>query len=180
MNRNIGQSIDLIKAVITDENCQRMNKSNLKGYLGELFVLRKLEDEGCEVIHKGNQSGYDLLVDSNFTIDVKSSTIKGTKSHPDWGWALHIKTKKNINCSHFICVGFNENLDAEKYCVIKSENLELFPSASGRFNSVKRSFSLMLDGIQYPNNPYFSDCKKLVQEGKVQVIQSTEGLRSLL
>ena len=57
---NVSDTIDLLKKVILDPNCSRMNQSTVKGYLGELLVKAKLESEGALVEHLGNQRGYDL------------------------------------------------------------------------------------------------------------------------
>lgn len=171
---SIIRTIENIKDIIRDENCLRMNKSNIKGYLGELFVKKKLEDEGLVVVHKGNQSGYDLELSGGIKIDVKASTIKGSKRFPDWAWALRIKSLDKVKFTHLICVALDQNYDVSKYCIIKVEDLEMFPSASGRFNSVKRSFSLMLDGINYPAIEYFQKCERLINDGKVKVINSND------
>jgi len=46
-------TIELLKEVICDEHCERMNKSGVKGYLGELIVFQKLQNEGFEPEHLG-------------------------------------------------------------------------------------------------------------------------------
>mgnify|MGYP006179999811 CR=1 FL=1 len=70
-------TIENLQKLLLDDNCSRMNKSTIKGYLGELYVKGKLEAElDGEVKHLGNQSGYDLEIDSNILIDEKFSTIK--------------------------------------------------------------------------------------------------------
>jgi hypothetical protein len=43
---NLEKTIRCLKDVINDPNCRYMNLSNVKGYLGELLVLSKLEGEG--------------------------------------------------------------------------------------------------------------------------------------
>ena len=78
MNK-ISKSIKLLQRVIRDSNCGRMNLSTVKGYLGELLVKNKLEQEGFKVDHAGNQSGYDLRI-GGAKIDVKFSTLLGMGS----------------------------------------------------------------------------------------------------
>jgi hypothetical protein len=50
----LGKTISLLKNVINDKNCRNMNLSTIKGYLGELIVKRKLQEEGITAISKGN------------------------------------------------------------------------------------------------------------------------------
>lgn len=57
---SITNTISLLRKIIFDTNCDRMNKSTIKGFLGELIVKERLEEVGFEVKHQGNQSGYDL------------------------------------------------------------------------------------------------------------------------
>ena len=86
-------TIDLLKAVIKDPNCRKMNKSTVVGYLGELLVKEKLESEGFSVTHRGNQSRDDLQYEKQGTaviVDVKCSLCKWdfSKEVANWGWAL--------------------------------------------------------------------------------------------
>jgi len=177
---NLKYSIQLLIKILHDPNCVRMSKSTVKGFLAELYVKEKLESEGAIVIHKGNQSGYDLLINDKIRIDVKSSTIKGSKQFPDWGWALRTKPLSKVSFTHLVCVAYDKNFNAVKFVVINVNDLELFPDVKGRFHSVKRSFSLMLDGIDYPNNEYFNSCKKLLEKEKVKIINESENLLELL
>jgi hypothetical protein len=43
---NLEKTIPCLKDLINDPNCRYMNLSNVKGYLGELLVLSRLEGEG--------------------------------------------------------------------------------------------------------------------------------------
>jgi hypothetical protein len=96
---NENNTIELIKKLILDLNCSRMNLSNVKGFLGELLVKKKLESEGVPVTHRGNQSGHDLEVvyeGEVFKIDVKYSNLKSEyhRNCYNWGWALVHQNKK--------------------------------------------------------------------------------------
>jgi hypothetical protein len=154
---NINDTIELIKKVIFDPNCARMNLSNVKGYLGELLVKAKLESEGVEVTHLGNQSGYDLeLVYKGkvFKIDVKFSTLKCEyqRGEENWGWALiHQNKKREVTCTHYVCIAVDPKLEAVGYYVIRRENAELFLSGVGQFTGVKHSFMLFQNKEFTPN-----------------------------
>lgn len=173
-------TIQRLKDILNDPNCLRLNMSTIKGYLGELYVLQKLEKEGRLVVLKGKQSSYDLLVDGDISIDVKSSTIKGSKKYPDWGWALRTKGLDKIKNTHFVCVAYNENYDVVKFVTINTNDLEEFPDVKGRFNSVKRSFSLMLDDVDFPDHEYFKACEEMINKKKVKVINFDENLSECL
>jgi|SRR3990172_10586184 len=171
----IDESIILLKKVILDKNCVNMNLSNIKGYLGELLVAKKLSNYTKNVFLIGNQSGYDIeLPDTGIKIDVKYSTIKSEiKNCPKyWGWALKQKSKKRqIKCSHFVCVAANDNFDVEAFYVIKKVHLNKFPkSAMRQFKNVERGFCLLhnksmnLKIIDKSLRKYFKDCEILIQK----------------
>jgi hypothetical protein len=145
---DVKETIELIKRLIFDPNCARMNLSNVKGYLGELFVKAKFESEGVEVTHFGNQSGHDLeLTYQNriYKIDVKFSTLKCEYSpkQNNWGWALiHQNKKREVTCTHYVCVAADPELEVVGYYVIRREHAELFFSGVGQFKGVKHSLML--------------------------------------
>jgi len=181
----LDNTINLLKRVISDENCKKMNLSNVKGYLGELLVVKKLAENTHNIVQKGNQSGYDIeLPDENIKIDVKYSTIKAEiKNCPlYWGWALKFKSKKRpITCSHFVCVAANQDYDVAAYYVIKSENLNLFPKAFlKQFQNVERGLCLIYKPSNYSKvtdeslKNYFQNCSKLLDE-KLLVKVSPKG-----
>lgn len=155
---NINDTIEIIKKLILDPNCSRMNLSNVKGYLGELLVKAKLEGEGIEVTHLGNQSGYDLefnYKEKIFKIDVKFSTLK-SEFHPqqsNWGWALvHQNKKRTVSCTHFVCVAVDRELEIIGYYVIPQSHAESFLSGVGRFKGVKHGFLLFENKNYIPNS----------------------------
>jgi hypothetical protein len=75
MKRSLRESIELLKKMINDPMCERMNRSIVKGYLGELWIRFLLVESGENPVHRGNQSGYDLSF-GTYRIDVKTSTLK--------------------------------------------------------------------------------------------------------
>jgi hypothetical protein len=169
-----------LKKIIKDPNCKHMNLSIVKGYLGELFVRKKLEQEGYEVRQKGNQAGYDLEVnEKNITIDVKFSTYKReeevrVRGFPRfWHWCLkHQNKKRPVSCSHIICVAADDNLDPKVYYIIESNHLDRFPkSGISQFKGVLNGFLILPDRVVVPNSTprklkdYISECKKLVNSG---------------
>lgn len=178
---SLSNSIEKIIDLLKDPGCQRMNTSNLKGYLGELLVFQKLEEEGYKVTHLGNQSGYDLEISELAKIDVKYS--KFNEDFDDWGWALVPYSKKRaISCSHFVCLAMNGDYTVNSYFVIKKKDYEKFPSTIGRFR-LKHSFSAVKDGFSYERhlpNPYLEECTRLLQDGTVTRIHSSGSLYDIL
>jgi hypothetical protein len=183
---DILQTISLLKQVISDENCARMNLSMVKGYLGELLVKAKLESEGLVVKHLGNQSGYDLL-SGNFKIDVKFSALKNEVggSGAYWGWALlHQNKKRGISCSHAVCVAVDGNYAVNSYYVIPESNFGYFPCGVGQFSKVKHAF-LIGNERDLPEfnegwRGLYEKSYDLLQQGKAKQVLSHESLREAL
>jgi|WetSurMetagenome_2_1015567.scaffolds.fasta_scaffold444018_1 hypothetical protein len=184
--KNIDKTMKRLRTIIKDKNCYNMNLSNIKGYLGELLVAKKLINEGQEIIQKGNQSRYDIsLPNKDIKIDVKFSTIKTeVKGCPHyWGWALKFKRKndtkkinanKDASCTHFVCVAVDKYLKPYNYYIIKSCDLSKFSgSVIGQFRNVEKSFAILQNPKQISNNEninlvkYFKKCGKLLTDGTV-------------
>lgn len=150
-------TISLLRKVIKDPNCGRMNMSNIKGFLGELIVKERLENAGYEVYHQGNQSGYDLSFwiedgDKEIKIDVKTSTLKDGFScgRKHWGWALKHSNKKNpLSATHFVCVGLDDELQARRFIIIPAGWVGKFPKGIGQFKKVDHA----LCDFQKPFDP---------------------------
>lgn len=125
-----------------------MNRSTVKGYLGELLVKERLEREGRNVLHLGNQSSVDLQFDykgRTVSVDVKLSLLKQEFgpgiSH--WGWALqHENKKRAISATHFICVGCSETLEIDTLFIVRAGDVNAFPPGDGQFGKVKHGFVL--------------------------------------
>jgi hypothetical protein len=180
------KTISLLRKVIQDPNCNRMNMSTIKGYLGELIVKKRLEDAGFEVEHQGNQSRHDLsfwVGDYEYKIDVKTSTIKDELScgHLHWGWALKHSNKKNkITANHFICVGLDRNYKAQRFLVIPADYVAKFPHGIGQFNKVDhalcdfpKTFDLEKSDISKEKRDYIQKCQKWLRHKRI--IRVTEG-----
>jgi hypothetical protein len=184
-------TIDLLKKIITDKNCENMNLSTVKGYLGELIVKRKLQDEGIKTNSKGNQSGYDLEYkdnDKDIRIDVKLSMLKnefGLENH-HWGWALKTKNKnKEITATHFVCAALNNELEVDAFYVINTKNkkYEMFPQGPSRFRNVEHSFGVYSSDLSDIINKediktYFKQSMALMQDGYVIRVNPSENLSS--
>ncbi|MYM23256.1 hypothetical protein GTP46_11425 [Duganella sp. FT135W] len=125
-----------------------MNQSNVKGYLGELFVKERLESEGQVVEHVGNQSGYDLRYtegEVDIRIDVKMSLLKNEFKwdFQYWGWALKQESKKKpITATHFVCVGCDENLALKALFVVRAADVAQFPQGEKQFSKVQHGLIL--------------------------------------
>jgi hypothetical protein len=162
----LSDTINLLKDVIRDENCERMNKSGVKGYLGELIVLQKLQDEEFKPEHLENQSGVDIIV-NNFSIDVKTSTLKDDGFGTDvWGWALLRKGKK-IENDAAICVALDKKLNVAGYFCIYGKNMESFNSSHEWLKNVMCRFQ------KFPKEPVETSSKKF----KEAYQKSEESLR---
>ena len=183
-------TISLVRRVMKDPNCERMNMSTIKGFLGELIVKERLEDAGFEVWHRGNQSGYDLSVwvdDQEFKIDVKTSTLKNELScgRPHWGWALlHSNKKKAISATHFVCVGLDENFEARRFIIIPSEWAGKFPSGIGQFNRVKHALCAFQraytpEGLTPQKMAYIDKCQRWLKHKRIKQLRRGQSFRSI-
>lgn len=175
---NIDNTIALLRQIIQDPFCMRMNLSNVKGYLGELLVKAMLEDEGCVVTQKGNQCGYDLeyLVHGDaIKIDVKFSN-----GITNWGWSVVPGSKKKpISCTHFVCVAVGNDFLVRKYYVISKTNHTLLPAATGRFNAT-HGFIVFPDEYlpqsATPRYELFSRCNDLLSDGKIVAVNPRQSI----
>src|SRR5437773_1257683 len=106
----LADTLELLRRVALSPDCTNMNRSTVKGFLGELLVKQRLESEGMAVDHLGNQTGFDLRYSRNtgpVQIDVKLSLPKSESVYPFpyWSWALlHENKKKSVSATHFVCV----------------------------------------------------------------------------
>lgn len=176
-------TIQLLKKIILDENCNRMNKSVVLGYLGELIVLQKFNDEGYSPVHKGKLSGYDILVRDK-KIEVKTSRLKedGFKNK-NWGWTL-LKKNQDVKYDIAVCLALNEKLEVEGYYCIDKENLESFKFSHGQYTNITKGF------LKFQNLPKETDSEKirvaydrsvnLMNSGKMIVIAPNETLGQIL
>lgn len=183
----IDNTINRLKQIITDKNCERMNKSTLKGFWGELIVRRQLESEGFVVEHYGNQAGYDLFIkDQNLKIDVKTSVLKDEFKWgiEYWGWALvHESKQKEITATHFVCLGCDRELNAKIFVVIPTEITRKFPKGIRQFSKVKHGLIVFPDK-QKPNPTcseearFLKSCDKLQKTKQIKVISNGKKLFS--
>lgn len=176
-------TIKLLKKILNDPNCQRMNKAIVVGYLGELIIKNKLEKEGYKVTHRGNHGKYDLEFFKNevlYRIDVKTSTFKDEHKwgHKYWGWPLVISTK-DLTCSHFVCLALDEKYNEKAMYIISQKKVKFFSKALGQFKSVKHGFGLfpgkipkILDKRWYK---FMKKSKNLLDKGII--IKLTKGVK---
>jgi hypothetical protein len=183
---NLNQSINNLINVIKDDNCKKMNLSNTKGYLGELLVYQKLQEEGNNLLQKGNQSGYDLeILGTRIKIDVKLSTLKTEVKNcpPYWGWALkHTNKKRELSASHFVCVALDEHYKVKCYYVIKASDVKYFPaSAIGQFSGIThgliipQNIALIEQLADNRLKKYFKKCSGLLKT-KVKTVRKNSSL----
>ena len=187
---SIANTISLLRRVIGDPNCERMNMSTIKGFLGELIVRERLEDAGFEVDHRGNQSGYDLsfwVDDQEFRIDVKTSTLKDELScdRLHWGWALvHSNKQKAVSATHFICVGLDESLEAQRFIIIPAEWAAKFPEGIGQFSKVKHALCAFRRAYA-PNDltpqktAYIDKCQKWLKHKRIRQLRKGQSFRNV-
>jgi hypothetical protein len=171
MSDTLSKTIERIRDVILDANTERMNKSTLVGFLGELIVLKKLREEGLNCTAIGNQSGHDIEVEQTpkgiLKIDVKASRLKdefvSKTKLKNWGWALKHKSKKKpISCTHFICVAFTNVLSVKSFYVIPKNKYGKFPHGTGQFSAVENGFVIFTSSakVRLDRNLYRSKSKK--------------------
>lgn len=135
----LDDTIILLKKVIYDKNCERMNLSTVKGYLGELIVLQKLQNEGYPPQHRGKQSDFDIKLDG-VKIDVKTSILKKDGHYDEiWGWAL-VRKDKPIKYDVAVCVALDKKFEVVSYYCIFSPKVECFKIPHGRYTNVLNRF----------------------------------------
>jgi hypothetical protein len=180
----------LLKEVILDENCERMSKSIVTGYLGELITLNKLEEEEFKPEHFGKQFGFDIRI-GNFKIDVKTSTLKDDGFECDsWGWALSREKggeEKEIKYDAAVCVALDENLNNAGFYCISSDNISKQNDNEPNFDSKNSRFTNVLKRYQkFPFPPpstskqkvidAYNVSEQLIKDGKVIKIEPNGNL----
>lgn len=189
-NESIDEIIDLLRRVIRSEQCARLSKSTIIGFLGEVLVKKRLRAEGKDVDHKGNQSGIDLEYKSNgqsIRIDVKTSTrkqefLKSVDGFKHWGWAM--KKKGSKAPSHFVCVGLNAEYEVEAIFVVPHQCLDnLAIEADDRMGQFKKvTHGLLLPCSESPEPEpetasqegpvrHMNKCRQLLDNGISRVAQ---------
>jgi hypothetical protein len=174
-SKTIKSGIRLLKQIANNPACQRMSRSTVIGYLGELWILYLLTLAQKEPKHHGKQSGFDIKA-LGHKIDVKTSTLKQeNESTPlHWGWALdHENKKREPSCTKYLCVALDKDLEPSALYLIDKNNLKQFPkSPFGQFGGVKHSFSVpenakSLKGSLRQYLEYSEKCKKCIGNGLV-------------
>lgn len=170
-------AVDLLRAVVLSPDCEKMNRSTVKGFLGELLVKERLESEGIKVEHLGNQNGIDLRFELGgrvVSVDVKMSMPKDEFKwgFEYWGWALlHENKKKDIAATHFICVGCSESLEVESLFVVRKSRLTEFPKGIRQFSKVTHGLVLQRGtlpaSIKPPEVDLYALSRQLLQGGTV-------------
>lgn len=163
-----------------------MNRSIVKGYLGELLVRAQLEKEGCAVTHVGNHAGYDLEW-AAVRIDVKLSLLKlEIPNFPEyWGWALRPKNKvRNISCTHFVCAALNRGNEVDAYFVIKARDLQKFPKGISRFRNIANGFGILPSRL--PRDcasdvrEFFTESRRRLRDRKALMVSPNASLKEVL
>lgn len=185
---SIARTIRTLQAMAIDDNCKRMNKSTVIGFLGELLVRQKLQSEGVDVDHLGGQGGYDLSIwGDSVTIDVKTSRpqkFSGTDV-VHWGWALKSKTKKRfITATHFVCVSLTKECKLREFHVIRASDLKEFPAAVGPFKGVEHTFHVCRSTQKLPARspwrPVVLACDRARKKKTAVRVRKTGQLKRLL
>lgn len=88
----------------------------------EFIVKEILEELGYEVEKMTTKHSYDLLVNDNIKIDVKTSRYYHSKEN-DCKYHTFNLEKKYHNCDIFICIGLSESEEIEKLLIIPSKYL---------------------------------------------------------
>ena len=176
-------TIQLLKNVLSDKNCDRMNKSVVTGYLGELLVYQKLQKEELKPEQLGKQSGYDIHV-KNVKIEVKTSSLKDDGfGITNWGWTL-LRKNQEIKYDLVICVALDDNLNVEGYYCISKKNLTSFLSPHGRFTSIMNRFQKFPQAPDESSSKKFQDTylrtQQLFDEGKALKIHPNESLGEII
>ena len=176
----ISHTIEMLRKIVSDKNCERMNKSTVIGFLGELIVKEQLEKADIAVEHCGNQTGYDLTIQSgSIKIDVKTSRSKDEYSWycDHWGWELvHSNKQKPISATHFICVAFDDDLNVDRFILIPASIATRFPGGIRQFKKVKNSLCVFpgrkrpVKQLTSEESRYINKCEELTKDKSIRVI----------
>jgi hypothetical protein len=195
---DINAAVAQLIAIINNEHCKRINRSNVIGYIGELLIRRKLLEEGIaskNIEHKGNQTAYDLLFNETIRIDVKTSTLKSeAKGLPNyWGWALKFRKaytitvkRKRTYPTHYICIALTKDYAVENYYIIKYSELNKFPvSGIAQFKNVEHGYIVLekpddiLNGKNENFNSFIKICEELTGNA-VNILKPNQNLSKVL
>lgn len=179
-------TINLLRKLIRSPDCEKMNRSSAKGFLGELLVKKRLVSEGIPTEHLGNQNGFDLRFVANGIIvcaDVKMSMPKDEFKWgiECWGWALqHENKKKNPPTTHYICVGCSELLELEVLYVVPKSRVIDFPKGIRQFSKVKHALVLnreaLTSTVKAPESELYTLSQQLLAEGAAIKVQDHQRL----
>lgn len=182
-------AIDLLRAVILSPDCAKMNRSTVKGFLGELLVKERLESEGIEVNHLGNQNGVELCFEiggKRVSVDVKMSLPKDEFKwgFEYWSWALlHENKKKEVAATHFVCVGCSQALEIESLFVVQKSRLAEFPRGIRQFSKVTHGLvlqrGLLPAGIEPPEAALYAISHQLLKNDAVVRVGPNQRLRDV-
>jgi hypothetical protein len=183
---SIESAIELLRKVITLNEFERMNRSTVKGFIGELLVKAWLKREGIDAEHLGNQSGYDLefnYAGRPFRIDVKMSMPKDEFGwgFDCWGWALkHANRKKSISATHLICIGCDHKANIEEAYVVPAETIELFPAGFRQFSKIQHGFVVPCappqKDINPPSDDLYVESQRLLNDRTIIRVKAHERL----
>jgi hypothetical protein len=180
---------ELLKKVVRHPDCEKMNLSTVKGYLGELMIKEKLEAEGLSVKHVGNQSGYDLefsISDAiKIKIDVKLSLPKDEFrwGFDYWGWALqHENKKKGITATHFVCMGCSTELETQAIFIVSAKDINKFPKGEKQFSKVIHGLVLPLpdQNIKHIDSQLLNGSKALLESKVITQLSPKDSLSEIL
>ena len=180
---NLSETIQRLVKTINDPNCARMNCSAVKGYLGELLIKKKLEDEGLNVKHHGNQSGFDLSFrhkGNDFSIDVKTSLLKNESNEPVnyWGWALlHENKKKEIKATHIVCLGCHQDCSPSFFIVIPIDIVPQFPNGMKQFSKVKHGLRIPEKRNHHKEDSFIRQCRSVMRANKIKIVDFKKSLK---
>lgn len=91
------------------------------GQIGECLIKELIENKGYKVEKMSSKHPYDLLVNGNIKIDVKTSNI--FKSNKDWSSYSFNLEKSKPTCDIYVFVCLN-NKDVERILVVPSKFLK--------------------------------------------------------
>lgn len=159
-HENLKGTINRLKEILKDPNCERMSKSNIVGYLGELYIFDLLNSGDGDITQKGKQASCDLVY-NEISIDVKTSTLKSEFKNniTNWGWNLK-KRNKETRCDVFVCVRLEKDFNIKDVYIIHSNDIgKLQSPKTGQFNSGECGLRVLEDQncvADIKESPYYN------------------------
>lgn len=154
---NYKKGIALIKKFKSDFESTGLKSPGLLGFIGELYVLQKLDELGYNPHHKGGQGGYDIYIEKiDKRVEVKTSILKNEGEYDDksikfWGWAVERRgQKRSKKFDYFVCVALDDHYSNPKFYIFTyKEAFSVKNVRVPRYTNIKKKIHIFKDILTF-------------------------------